>query len=109
MSHPGVHVSDLSTDDFAPDPEVGGMTHTLRAEGGVEAGIWTMPSDATPGPIAFTLEENETILVLEGEARIEIGGGPTIELRPGVMVSLAEGLETTWHVTPGFKEFFVLG
>ena len=44
-----------------------------------------------------------------GEARVEITGGPTLELRPGVLASIPAGTETTWHVTPPFKEFWVIG
>ena len=35
-------------------------------------------------------------------------GGPTLELRPGVMASIPGGTETTWHLTPPFKEFWVI-
>ncbi len=108
MTHPGVFVSNVSTEAFELDPEVGGLTHTLRAEGGVEAGIWQLPEGSDAEPVMWTLPENETILVLEGTARIEVGGGPTLDIAAGDLVSLTKGLETTWHVTPGFKEFFVL-
>ena len=62
----------------------------------------------TPDPVRWTLPAREAILVLEGRARIEIEGGPTLELKPGAMASLPEGATTTWHLTPDFKEFWVL-
>jgi uncharacterized cupin superfamily protein len=46
--------------------------------------------------------------VLEGEVTIEIAGGPKLELKPGDLASLPAGLETTWHITPPFKELWVL-
>ena len=46
--------------------------------------------------------------MLEGEVTIEIAGGPTLELKPGDLASLPAGLATTWHITPPFKEFWVL-
>jgi hypothetical protein len=55
--HPGVFVSDVATADRQPDLEVGG---------GAE-------------------EATEVLLVLEGEAQIEIEDGPVLQLKPGDM------------------------
>jgi uncharacterized cupin superfamily protein len=51
----------------------------------------------------------EAILVLQGSGHTEIEGGPTLELKPGVLASLPGGATTTWHITSDFKEFWVLG
>jgi len=51
----------------------------------------------------------EVILVLEGAATIEIDDGPTLELKVGDIASMPEGAVTTWHLTPGFKELWVIG
>src|SRR5262249_26705524 len=59
-------------------------------------------------PVRWTIPERETLLVLEGEARIEIAGGPTLELKRGDIASLPAGSETTWHLTTPFKEFWVI-
>jgi len=40
--------------------------------------------------------------------KIEIEGGPTLDLKPGDMVSLPKGLVTRWHLTLPFKELWVL-
>ena len=65
---------------------------------------------ATPSePVVYTPPSRETLIVLKGEARVEITGGPTLELRPGVLASIPAGTKTTWHVTPPFKEFWVIG
>ena len=44
----------------------------------------------------------------KGRRRIEIEGGPTLELKPGDLASIPAGAVTTWRVTPPFKEFWVL-
>ncbi|HEX4186569.1 MAG TPA: cupin domain-containing protein [Solirubrobacteraceae bacterium] len=46
--------------------------------------------------------------MLEGEARIEIAGGATLELRAGDIASLPAGAQTTWHLTTPFKEFWTI-
>ena len=107
--HPGLFVSNTDTDEWEFDPEVGGDLHVLCAEVGIDAGMSRF-GDATPSePVVFTPSSRETLIVLEGEARVEITDGPTLELRPGVLASIPAGTETTWHVTPPFKEFWVIG
>jgi len=108
--HPGVFLSKVSVEGaehWQSDPEVGGEAHVLCDADGVQAGLWRMRK--TPEkPIPFTAATRETILVLEGSARIEIAGGPTLELAPGDIASLPKGAETRWHVTAPFKELWVL-
>jgi uncharacterized cupin superfamily protein len=53
--------------------------------------------------------QRETLLVLEGAARIEIDGGPTIILQVGDLASLPKGAVTTWHLTLPFKELWFFG
>jgi uncharacterized cupin superfamily protein len=89
----GVFVSSLSATAWEPDPEVGGEMHVLC--GGYGAESWTLPG-------------RETLLVLEGAARIEIDGGPVLELTVGDMASLPAGARTTWYLTTPFREFWVI-
>jgi uncharacterized cupin superfamily protein len=51
---------------------------------------------------------DETLMVLEGVARIKIADGPTLELRPGNIASLPAGAHTTWQLTLPFREFWVI-
>ena len=44
-----------------------------------------------------------------GAAKIEIEDGPTLELGVGDIASMPEGAVTTWHLSPGFRELWVLG
>jgi uncharacterized cupin superfamily protein len=102
--HPGVYVSSTATEDWEPDPEVGGELHVLiQADDGF-AGMtrYRERPDATP----WTLPDRETFLILEGSARIEIEGGPTLEVGVGDMASLPKGAVTTWHVSAPFKEIW---
>jgi len=103
----GIYKSSLATDDWRPDPEVGGEMHTLLSEDQIEAGLSRFAT-AQSDPIEWTLPKRETVLILEGEARIEIAGGPTLELRAGDIASMPKGARTTWHLTTPFREFWVL-
>src|SRR5260370_40652809 len=104
--YPGVFRSSVSADTWEPDPEVGGEMHILCSGMGTEAGLsrFTEASE----PVRWTLPARETVLVLEGQARLEIAGGPTLELKSGDIVSLPQGAQTTWHMTHPFKEFWVI-
>jgi uncharacterized cupin superfamily protein len=103
--HAGIFVSSVSTDVWEPDPEVGGEMHVV-CDVGHEAGLSRFTEDT--GPVCWTLPARETVLVLEGEARLEIADGPTLELKSGDIVSLPEGARTTWHVSRPFTEFWVV-
>jgi len=96
----------VSTAQWEFDPEVGGEMHLLCADVGVEAGLSRFLEAGDP--IRWTIPERETLLVLEGAARIEIAGGPTLDLKAGDIASLPAGADTTWHLTTPFKEFWVI-
>src|SRR2546425_1160532 len=78
--YPGIFVSKVSTEEWEPDPEVGGEMHVLCAGLEVEAGLSRFPPGGGP-PIWWTLPARETLLVLEGHGRIEIAG--RTDARPG--------------------------
>jgi len=103
---PGLFVSSLSTDAWEPDPDVGGMMHILADVPGLQAGFTQY--DTAPAPISWTPPQRETLIILEGSARIEIAGGTTLALEAGGVASLPAGTETTWHITAPFREFWVL-
>jgi uncharacterized cupin superfamily protein len=105
--HPGVFVSTVRTGEWEPDPEVpGSEMHELVHADGVWAGLTRFTS--VDGPSPWTPSQRETIHVLQGEVAIEIAGGPTLMLKPGDLASLPAGLETIWHITPPFRELWVL-
>ena len=104
---PGAFVSHVSTTDWRPDPDVAGTEmHELMDVGGVSAGLTRLTT--VDGPIRWMPPQRETIQILEGNVRIEIAGGPMLELKAGDLASLPAGIDTMWHVTTPFKEFWVL-
>jgi uncharacterized cupin superfamily protein len=105
--HPGVFVSSTAAEDWRPDPEVGGELHVLVEDETAYAGMSRFGEVADP--VSWTLPERETLLVLEGAARIEIENGPTITLQVGDLASLPKGAVTTWHLTLPFKELWFFG
>jgi uncharacterized cupin superfamily protein len=105
--HPGVFVSKASTDAWEPNPDVPGTEmHALVHADGVWAGLTRITS--VDGPVPWTPGQREVAMVLEGSVRIELGDGSRLELGVGDMFSLPPGIETTWHITPPFKEMWVL-
>jgi ethanolamine utilization protein EutQ (cupin superfamily) len=105
--HRGVFVSSVDTDDWHPDPDVPGSEfHELCNVDGVWAGLSRFVEGEPSGP--WTPPVRETIVILEGAVRIDIDGGPTLDLKVGDIASLPAGLPTVWHVTRPFKEMFVL-
>lgn len=111
--HPGVFVSNAATEeDWLPDPDVGSdaeqhVLFDMSEEGGAWAGLSRFGADGEP--IRWTAPSREVLIVIEGEVRIEIAGGPTLELKPGDLASLPEGVETTWYVVKSpFRELAVL-
>ena len=76
--------------------------HELRA------GLSRFSQDADTTLPVWTLPATEVLLVLEGEARIDIEGGPQLNLKEGDMACLPKGAVTTWHLTLPFKELWVL-
>jgi uncharacterized cupin superfamily protein len=104
---PGVFVSKVSTDEWESDPDVPGTEmHALVHADGVFAGLTRYESE--DGPVAWTPEQREVAIVLEGSVRIELADGETVDLTVGDLFSLPPGQATTWHITAPFKEMWVL-
>ena len=103
----GLFTSAIDTKDWVSDPDVpGSEMHELVHADGVWAGM-TRILEATE-PLTWTPDQRECIVVLEGRVRIEAQGAVVADLGPGDSASLPAGLETTWHLTTPFKEFWVL-
>ena len=103
---PGVFVSSLGRATWEPDPDVpGSEMHVLVETDGVEAGFTRI--DRVDGPVRWTPDRRETVVIIEGHVRIETHLGPDIELGPGDAASFPAGLAMDWHVTVPFKEFWV--
>ncbi len=76
----------------------------LSALGGVEVGVWEM----TPGTASDT-EADEVFVVLSGRAVIRFVSPelPSLEVGPGSVVRLAEGMQTVWTVTETLRKVYV--
>lgn len=80
----------------------------LVDEPGREIGVWEL----TPGT-ATDVEVDEVFIVLAGRATLRfeaVPDGPVpdpIELRPGSVVRLTEGMRTTWTVTDTLRKVYV--
>lgn len=72
---------------------------------GVELGVWEM----TAG-VATDTEADEVFIVLSGRARIDFAEPPlpSIEVGPGSVVRLAEGMRTTWTVTETLRKVYLV-
>jgi uncharacterized cupin superfamily protein len=104
---PGMFVSRARTDAWEPDPEVPGSTmHELVNDGPIWAGMTRV--DNAQGPMTWTPEQREVLIVLEGGVRIEFDDGSDVTLGVGDLATIPAGMTTTWHVTTPFKEMWVL-
>jgi uncharacterized cupin superfamily protein len=61
-----------------------------------------------PCTMVAELKTDETIHVLEGEARIELDNGHAVELGPGDVAVLPRGAIATWTIKTPFRELFFL-
>lgn len=79
-------------------------TTVLDDTGDREIGIWEM----TPGAARDT-EVDELFVVLSGRARIafEDPSLADLELGPGSVVRLAQGMRTTWTVTQTLRKVYI--
>ena len=105
--HPGIFLSRGDTAEWQPDPEVGGEIHVLVDGPDGYAGMSRFTDTETVGPWAVPLRE--TFVVLEGRARLEVDGAPTVELGVGDMISIPAGSVATWHLTLPYKELWFFG
>lgn len=79
-------------------------TLPLAAIGDTEVGVWEM----TPGTATDT-EADEVFVVISGRAEIQFVSPalPTLEVGPGSIVRLTEGMKTVWTVTETLRKVYV--
>ena len=96
---------------FAPVPRdqvVAGAPATrfvdLDEASGRAVGVW----EHTPG-VSRDIESDEVFVVLAGDARIEFEHPPLppVELRPGSIVRLEEGMRTVWTVRETLRKVYI--
>ena len=84
----------------AGEPTTGVLV--LDERDGREIGVWEM----TPGAATDT-EVDEVFVVLAGRATVSFEGLPSIELTPGSVVRLTEGMRTTWVVHETLRKVYL--
>lgn len=85
-------------------PRVAERTLWTSPDGRVESGIW----EITPG-VSTDVEADEVFVVLAGRATVEVEGGPTLELGPGVVGTLRAGDRTRWTVHETLRKAYTVG
>ncbi|MFK4762241.1 cupin domain-containing protein [Microbacterium sp. ZW T5_45] len=103
---------DLSHAELLPEVVVEGSPTTALlplatlggTDGHVEIGIWEM----TPGTATDT-EADEVFVVLSGAATIRFISPelPALEVGPGSVVRLTEGMQTEWTVTETLRKVYI--
>ena len=102
-------VAELALDPGALDPSsiVEGSPEVREAllwaspDGRVLRGVW----EITPGTVT-DVEEDELFVVITGRATVEVEGGSTLELAPGVLGILDRGARTNWTVHETLRKVF---
>jgi uncharacterized cupin superfamily protein len=74
----------------------------LGRVGGTEVGLW----EAGPG-VDTDVEVDEIFLVLSGSGTITFADGGTVDLRPGVLVRLHSGEQTTGDITERIRKLYL--
>ena len=82
-------------------PRVSELVLWTSADGGMVAGVWQI----TEG-VVTDVEADELFVVVSGLATVEIEGGPTLELSPGVMGILHAGDRTVWRIRETLRKVF---
>ena len=87
--------------------EVLWLAQEAREYGVLAAGLWRI-DPVSGAELPYAVHGSETIHVLEGEAVLDLPDGTTIDLVPGVIVTLPDGFTATWRTLSAFKKFFVV-
>lgn len=80
----------------------------LRDTEGPGGRLWAGIIVFQPSTISYTFQGDDTLHLLEGEARVTVEGEPAITLRAGDVASFVKGRKSTWEFLTPVKEFFVL-
>jgi hypothetical protein len=82
-------------------PEVSELVLATSPDGRVVRGVWQI----TPGVIE-DVEADELFVVVSGRATVEVEGGPTLELEPGVVGVLRAGDRAVWRIHETLRKVF---
>jgi uncharacterized protein len=82
-------------------PEVSELVLDSSPDGRVVRGVW----EITRG-VVRDVEADEVFVVISGRATVEVEGGPTLELEPGVVGVLRAGDRAVWRVHETLRKVF---
>ena len=106
MKSNDVTTSHLDDVTWEHDDETGGLVHMLHSDDAVEVGLWR-PGAAANTTIEVLLQARETLLVLSGNARLQVNDDVPTDLQPGNIVTLRRGARTRWVVDDAFSELWI--
>jgi uncharacterized cupin superfamily protein len=84
------------------DPAPAGAVLSRSDDSRIIRGVW----QCTPGTFKWIFSYDETLVVVEGRASVELDTGDTIELEPGVLAFFGRGHEATWTVHETLRKAF---
>jgi hypothetical protein len=85
-------------------PEARGTKLTTSSDGTSSVVVW----ECTPGSFKWDYCQDETAVIISGEAFITVEGGSERQLRPGDLVFFPAGSTCTWRITAQIRKSAVL-
>jgi uncharacterized protein len=83
-------------------PDAAGAVLSRSDDSRIIRGVWR----CTPGRFNWEFSYDETLVVVEGSATVELDTGDVVELRPGVMAFFGRGHSSTWTVHETLRKGF---
>jgi hypothetical protein len=97
-----VHITDASLSPWPlpvewvqeGSPDASGAVLSKSPDARIVRGVWR----CTPGRFNWVFSYDETLVVLQGRATIELDTGEVVEIGPGDMAFFGRGHSSTWTV-----------
>ena len=83
-------------------PSPSGTVLSRSDDSRIIRGVW----ECTPGKFTWSFSYDETLVVVDGRATVELDTGETVDLAPGVMAFFGRGHEATWTVHETLRKGF---
>ena len=86
-----------------------GRVFWIRNEPNLQVGLWSVnQDDVRTAPAPYVFRGDETILVLQGEVKVDVEPSTKVRLRAGDVASFKKGTTSHWNITSEeYKEVFV--
>jgi uncharacterized cupin superfamily protein len=76
------------------EPDAAGVVISRSADSRIVRGVWR----CTPGRFHWEFSYDETLVVVQGRAVVELDTGAVVHLEPGVLAFFGRGHSATWAV-----------